>query len=496
MEQSATFYDAANRQKVGTLQAIVNRTLPAMEHSVGSVLDIACGLGQAANLTDGEYHGLDFSEFAIRYARANSGNSHATFEVADFWNWRNGQKYDTVLLLEVLEHVDDPAQLAELAKQAAAKRIVATVPIDMPYPSHVKAKWNFGDLSALLGDLTVKGVIGGKWLLAVHDVETVPVSVTMIVKDEEECLAQALESTVGLADEVVVVDTGSTDATLDIARDFGCRVYTGADRMHKAQSRNLALSKALGDWVVVLDADERVVNPVELREYMQQAEALALYIRLYYIGEAGERAMSLSQIRCWKRGALRYKYRAHELPVPMNDSPKLAQMTGFTWEHRPPPKREGWKLQYTLDRLLLDVQENPKDPRPVYYLGRQYMYMKQYDEAIKWLRHHVALGGGADIADCWYSLSRCYQRMEGREKEHMMTLHQACAISPRRREYWGELANEHWRRGNQQVAIGLMEMALRLPALQTGQMQHAWYGDIPEKVLANWKERANRVHDP
>ena len=321
----------------------------------------------------------------------------------------------------------------------------------------------------------------------------------MIVKDEEECLQTALESTVGLADEVVVVDTGSTDRTLDIAREFGCRVFTGADRMHKAQSRNLAMDKATSEWIVTLDADERITDPVGLRAYIkdtnEQKLALALYIRLTYIDESGQETASLSQLRCWKRGILHYKYRCHELPVSTNEHPKLAQMTGFAWEHRPPRKREGWKLQYSLDRLLLDVKENPGDPRPVYYLGRQYMYMKEYKLAVKWLRHHIALGGGPDIADVWYSLSRCYQHLEGHEKEQIMAMHQACAINPLRREYWGELANEHWKRGNHRLAIGLMKTALDLPPLAIGVAQLAWFSDIPEKVLAEWERRADGIRD-
>ena len=321
------------------------------------------------------------------------------------------------------------------------------------------------------------------------------ISVCMIVRNEEECLSSALESTAGLADEIVVVDTGSTDTTLNIAHGFGCHVFTGADRMHKAKSRNLAMDKATSDWIVVLDADELITEPEGLRAHIQETEALALYIRAAFIDESEKKTLSLSHLRCWEQGALRYKYRAHELPIPADDKPKLAQMTDFLWEHRPPPKREKWKLQYTLDRILLDVQENPGDPRPVYYLGRQYMYMKQYEKAIEWLRRHIALGGGVDVADCWYSMARCYQHLGNHEREQITALHQACAIHPRRREYWGELANEYWRRENHQLAIGLMQTALRLPMLEVGRVQHAWYSDIPEKVLANWIEHADGIRN-
>lgn len=498
MEQPATFYDAVYRQyakDAGWMRRLVNRTLPAMEYVVGSVLDIGCGVGQCADMVNGNsYHGLDFSEFAIRQARESCRNSRATFEVADFFGW-TGERRDTVLLLEVLEHVEDYERLAQLAKAKAAKRIIVTVPRDMPYPSHVKDKWSFDDLSDLFGELSVKGVIGGKWLLAVHDVAPVPVSVCIIVRNEEACLEQALESTAGLADEVVVVDTGSTDGTLDIARQFGCRVVTGADRMHKAQSRNLAASKALGQWVVVLDADERIQEPIKVRRYIQETDALVLYVRVAYMNDQNQETMSFSQIRAWKRGVMRYKYRAHELPLPVSGG-KLAQMTGFVWEHRPPAAREEWKLQYTLDRLLLDVKENPGDARPVYYLGRQYMYLKQYKEAVKHLKKYVAMGGHTDIADCWYSLARCYKEMgDDYQRQRIAALHQACAVAPHRREFWGALAGEYWEREDRRLAIGLLKAAMEVPKPEVDQVQHGWYSDAPDELLENWIAHANGIHD-
>lgn len=498
MEQPATFYDAVYRQHVkdaGWMQGLVNRTLPAMEYVVGSVLDVGCGIGQCADMVNGNrYHGFDFSEFAIRHARATSHNPRATFEVADFFGW-SGERYDTVLLLEVLEHVQNYKRLAQLAKDKAARRIIVTVPKDMPYKSHVKDKWSFDDLSALFGELSIKAIIDGKWLLAVYDVTPLPVSVCMIVRNEQDCLAQALESTIGLADEVVVVDTGSTDGTLDIAGQFGCRVVIGADRMHKARSRNLAIGKALGQWVVILDADECIREPIKVRRYVQQTDALVLYVRLAYMNDQNQETMSFSQIRAWKRGMMRYKYRAHELPLPVGGG-KLAQVTSFVWEHRPPASREAWKLQYTLDRLRLDVKENPGDPRPVYYLGRQYMYMRQYKEAVSHLKQYVAMGGNTDLADCWYALARCYKEMQGNyQRQRIAALHQACAVAPHRREFWGALAAEYWERENHPLAISLLKAALEVPMPEAGQVQHGWYSDKPGEVLKNWIAHAGRIHD-
>jgi len=80
----------------------------------------------------------------------------------------------------------------------------------------------------------------------------------MIVKNEEEHIARCLGSVSAIADEMIVVDTGSIDRTREIARVFGARVsdFTWADDFSAA--RNLSLEQASGDWILVLDADETI----------------------------------------------------------------------------------------------------------------------------------------------------------------------------------------------------------------------------------------------
>ncbi|WP_224959679.1 glycosyltransferase [Geomonas subterranea] len=89
------------------------------------------------------------------------------------------------------------------------------------------------------------------------------VSLCMIVKDEAHDLAAALDSLRGLADELVVVDTGSTDRTRDIARIFGARLFEFPWTGSFADARNFSLAQAAGDWILVLDADE-VLAPTDL----------------------------------------------------------------------------------------------------------------------------------------------------------------------------------------------------------------------------------------
>ncbi|HUQ29316.1 MAG TPA: glycosyltransferase family 2 protein [Usitatibacter sp.] len=88
-------------------------------------------------------------------------------------------------------------------------------------------------------------------------------SVVLIARDEEKSIAAALDS-VGWADEVIVVDSGSTDRTVEIARAKGAKVTVTADWPGFGAQKNRALDLATREWVLSLDADERVTP--ELRE--------------------------------------------------------------------------------------------------------------------------------------------------------------------------------------------------------------------------------------
>ncbi|MFC5448779.1 tetratricopeptide repeat-containing glycosyltransferase family 2 protein [Paenibacillus aestuarii] len=83
-------------------------------------------------------------------------------------------------------------------------------------------------------------------------------SLCMIVKDEEQTLGRCLESVQGLVDEIIIVDTGSTDSTKDIAARFGAKISDFVWTKDFAAARNESLSKATGTWILVLDADEYV----------------------------------------------------------------------------------------------------------------------------------------------------------------------------------------------------------------------------------------------
>ena len=86
--------------------------------------------------------------------------------------------------------------------------------------------------------------------------EKIPLSVAIITKNEEENIRQCLQC-VAFAGQIVIVDSGSTDATLSIARELGCEIYSEAWHGFGPQ-KQLAIDKCHQPWVLVLDADERI----------------------------------------------------------------------------------------------------------------------------------------------------------------------------------------------------------------------------------------------
>ena len=83
-------------------------------------------------------------------------------------------------------------------------------------------------------------------------------SLCMIVKNEESCLDRCLKSVSTFVDEIIIVDTGSTDNTIDIARRYIARVFEIPWEDDFAAARNISLQYAEKDWILILDADEEI----------------------------------------------------------------------------------------------------------------------------------------------------------------------------------------------------------------------------------------------
>ncbi|SFQ02695.1 Glycosyl transferase family 2 [Caldicoprobacter faecalis] len=94
------------------------------------------------------------------------------------------------------------------------------------------------------------------FLIFKFEVSCVKISGCVIAKNEEKNIARCINSYKDIVDEVIVVDTGSSDRTAEIAQNLGAKVYHYEWQNDFAKAKNFALSLAKGDWIIFLDADE------------------------------------------------------------------------------------------------------------------------------------------------------------------------------------------------------------------------------------------------
>lgn len=98
------------------------------------------------------------------------------------------------------------------------------------------------------------------------------ISLCMIAKDEAEFIRQALESVKDFVDEIIVVDTGSKDKTIEIATEYGAKIYNSQWKKDFSYHRNEAISKATSDWILTLDCDEVLTdtNKINIKELLNE----------------------------------------------------------------------------------------------------------------------------------------------------------------------------------------------------------------------------------
>ena len=144
------------------------------------------------------------------------------------------------------------------------------------------------------------------------------VSLCMITRNEEGSVGLAIKSVLALVDEVIVVDTGSQDNTRIIAEGYGARVIDMPWQDDFAAARNIALAEATGDWILVLDADERVqpLRPVEFQRLLNMPGVAG-----YRVQMVSPRNKTCTQtfhlVRLFRnQPEVRYRYPIHEQIVP------------------------------------------------------------------------------------------------------------------------------------------------------------------------------------
>ena len=234
--------------------------------------------------------------------------------------------------------------------------------------------------------------------------EGLTLSLCMIVRDEEEMLPRCLAAVADLADEIVVVDTGSTDRTVEIARGFGARVIEHAWTGSFADARNVSFEAATGDWLLYLDADEVLVadDGPQLRRLLGETWREAFFLsETNYTGELGEGSATVhNALRLFRaRPQYRFSGRLHEqiLDTLPRHLPERIRATDIRVEHFGylGAVRDAKEKSRRNVELLLRQREEQGDSTFLHFnLGSEYAAMGDGERALEEFEAAWRLAGG------------------------------------------------------------------------------------------------------
>ena len=222
------------------------------------------------------------------------------------------------------------------------------------------------------------------------------ISVCMIVRNEEENLPRLLASIQGFADEVVVVDTGSTDRTVQIAKDYGAGIHYFEWCDDFSAARNESLRHATKDYIMWLDADDEVPREdhILIKEHLKTHPDQAAYLRVVSVSEDGE--AEAMQLRIFPNlEGLAFTGKVHEQIHP-SLSEKGVQFTGCEARVRHLGYHTREALQKKLKRNKMiherDLKENPDDLHSLFFLARALKSLDESEEALQCMEKVLALG--------------------------------------------------------------------------------------------------------
>lgn len=241
------------------------------------------------------------------------------------------------------------------------------------------------------------------------------ISLCMIVKNEEDSLARCLQSVDGVADEIVIVDTGSTDRTKQIAAAFTDRIYDFEWIDDFAAARNFAFAQATQDYLLWLDADD-VLEPADREKFLKLKETLDpetdSVMMPYHLGfnSKGEVTSSLRRNRLVKRERqFRWEKPVHEL---LMVSGKIVQ-SDVAVTHKKEKKHTDRNLR--IYRKRAEANE-AFDARDLYYFANEWRDNGYYAEAIEYYERFLATKQGwseDNIAAC-LKMADCHARLNQR----------------------------------------------------------------------------------
>jgi len=309
----------------------------------------------------------------------------------------------------------------------------------------------------------------------------------MIVKNEEDTIGRCLDSIKDIADEIIIVDTGSTDCTKEIAAAFTDKIYDFEWIDDFSAARNFAFEQATMEYILWLDADdillpEDIVKFKALKNILPpDIDVVMLRYNTGFDGQ-GRAVFSYYRERLSKRSChFKWQEPVHEyLAVSGN---RLNVDICVT--HRKPPGRPGGRNIRIYEARIAKGER--LSPRGMYYFARELRDHGRFSEAITWFERFLASGLGwvEDVITACGELGNCYLA-ENKPEEALRAMLRSFAYDTPRAELCCQIGYYFKNLENYKLAVFWFELVLKLdsPKTQWGFRQEDCWGYIPCIELA------------
>lgn len=319
--------------------------------------------------------------------------------------------------------------------------------------------------------------------------------INIIVKNESAVLERVLGGIVRIADEIVVVDTGSTDNTVEIAKRYTDKVYSFEWIDDFSAARNFAVSKTESDYIMWLDADDIVPKKTAagIAAFMRGADGSADTVMLPYIagGSSASAKFFYYRERIVKRGKHAvWRGAVHEAIEPFGNVVKLP----YAVVHAKPEGREAGTRNLDIYRRSV-ADGKTLSPRDKYYYARELFYNGLYAEAATVLEEFLA-GDGFYVnkIDGCIVLAEAYSAL-GETDKALGAAAEGFAFGPPTGEGCCEMGGLYFNKGDYRTAAFWYGCALKAKPDVTGGafVNLEMYGFVPLVWLAVCHDRLGEI---
>ena len=342
-------------------------------------------------------------------------------------------------------------------------------------------------------------------------------SIVLISKNEENTLPKCLDSLEEfrqLGGEIILADTGSTDRTVEIANQYGCKVFNinatvsvspkmcdainkqlderdllvmpsdGVSIFDFASARNQATAMATNDFIISLDCDE-VYTSLDIEAINKLIESgvdQLDYQFIYAHNEDGSPSMQFRQSKAFNRNKLQWRGVIHEV---LHTTERINSVSVtedvIKLEHWQEPGKES-RGKYLLG-LAYDCYINPDNDRNKHYYARELMYQARPYSAIKHFEEHIQMDKwDIEKAQSYTYIGDCYGMLDD-EQEQMASYAKAIIIDPNRAEPFVKSAWAMLTNGSFKAAIGYAKAAQEVDWTDYYQNHISHYTDEPHRIM-------------